>query len=120
MDPAIACIQEEQEGPSKQMWLSIRDTAKEMELEHQLANNSMTHNENALVNGQQRHGKLNQQSQQMLNDRSYYNPSRRKHQLTDGRPNTFNMNRIQTRVLGKHNGCPWRPAGFKYSPGVVG
>lgn len=49
MDPAIAWFQEEQEGPSKQLWLSIWDTIQEMEIEQQQqqqANNSaiMTHN----------------------------------------------------------------------------
>lgn len=79
----------------------------------------MAHKENALVNGQQRHGKLSQQSQQMLNERSYYNPSRRK-TPSDNRASTYNMNRLQSRVHGKHCGCPWRPAGFDYPLGVLG
>lgn len=35
MDPAIAWFQEEQEGPSKRLWLSIWETIQEMEMEQQ-------------------------------------------------------------------------------------
>lgn len=35
MDPGIAWFQEEQEGPSKRLWLSIWDTIQEMEMEQQ-------------------------------------------------------------------------------------
>lgn len=56
-------------------------------------------------------------------ERTYYNPSRRKaaaSQLDTNRASTFNMNRYQQRLVGKHGGCPWRPACFKYGRGIVG
>lgn len=40
MDPAIAWFQEEQEGPSKRLWLSIWETIQELEMEQQ----QITHN----------------------------------------------------------------------------
>lgn len=56
-------------------------------------------------------------------ERTYYNPSRRKaatNQLDTNRASTWNMNRYQQRLVGKHGGCPWRPTGFKYGRGVLG
>lgn len=82
-----------------------------------------------VVNGQQRHPlpppqhvKMNQQSipPQQHNERLYYNPSRRKATLAENRASTYNMNRYQNRIIGKHNGCPWRPSGCVYPPGVMG
>lgn len=62
-----------------------------------------------------------QHSQQQQHiERSYYNPSRRKAALYENRASTYNLNRYQQKIIGKHNGCPWRPANFKYQPGVVG
>lgn len=61
-----------------------------------------------------------QHSQQQHIERSYYNPSRRKAALYENRASTYNMNRFQSRIIGKHNGCPWRPAGYEYPPGVLG
>lgn len=58
--------------------------------------------------------------QQQHIERSYYNPSRRKAALYENRASTYNMNRYQNKIIGKHNGCPWRPAGFVYPPGVLG
>lgn len=43
MDPAIAWFQEEQEGPSKRLWLSIWETIQEMEMEQQ-QQQQLTHN----------------------------------------------------------------------------
>lgn len=80
--------------------------------------------DNTVVNGQQRpqYAKMSQQSipPQQLNDRSYYNPSRRKPAISENRASTYNMNRYQNRIIGKHNGCPWRPNSFVYPPGVMG
>lgn len=73
-------------------------------------------------NGQQ----ATQQQQTQHIERSYYNPSRRKatHREEDAstynRASTYNMNRYQSRICGKHNGCPWRPTGFVYQPGAPG
>lgn len=44
MDPAIAWFQEEQEGPSKRLWLSIWETIQEMEMEQQQQQQQLTHN----------------------------------------------------------------------------
>lgn len=61
-----------------------------------------------------------QHPQQQHIERSYYNPSRRKAAIYENRASTYNMNRYQSRIIGKHNGCPWRPAGYVYPPGVLG
>lgn len=223
MDPAIAWFQEEQEGPSKRLWLSIWETNQELEMEHQQQQQQITHNtttsqgfinqpqvpavitnntnnfiegrflslqfyefisifyskinqiarfirmdslyfdahfvysstadnnqklkgmtnknsvnfstvlmENS--NGQQsnQHQHQHQQtttqstqppqqhSQQQHTERSYYNPSRRKAAIYENRASTYNLNRYQNRIIGKHNGCPWRPTGHEYPPGVLG
>lgn len=165
MDPGIAWFQEEQDGPSKVLWLSIWETMQEMELEQQTHNPSplqqipavintnntnnfivdnnqklkgMTNKEvmntsNVLIenNGQQplqqTTASVNQQStnppqssQQQHIERSYYNPSRKKAALYENRASTYNMNRYQNRIIGKHKGCPWRPVGCQYPPGVLG
>lgn len=45
MDPAIAWFQEEQEGPSKRLWLSIWETIQEVEMEQQQQQQQpITHN----------------------------------------------------------------------------
>lgn len=44
MDPAIAWFQEEQEGPSKRLWLSIWETIQELEMEQQQQQPQITHN----------------------------------------------------------------------------
>lgn len=63
-----------------------------------------------------------QHSQQQQHiERLYYNPSRRKvTAVYENRASTYNMNRYQSKIIGKHNGCPWRPAGFVYPLGVLG
>lgn len=55
-------------------------------------------------------------------ERTYYNPSRRKgaSQLDTNRASTYNMNRHHQRLVGKHGGCPWRPADYVYGRGVLG
>lgn len=85
----------------------------------------MSDSENtSIINGQQKSQSQTQSSQQpqiqQHMERSYYNPSRRKTTITENRASTYNMNRYQHRIIGKHNGCPWRPANFIYSPGVLG
>lgn len=169
MDPGIAWFQEEQDGPSKVLWLSIWETIQEMELEQQMHNPSplqqiptvintnntnnfivdnnqklkgmtnkeVTNTSNVLIenNGQppiqQTTASVNQQStnppqssqqqhQQQHIERSYYNPSRKKTALYENRASTYNMNRYQNRIIGKHKGCPWRPVGCQYPAGVLG
>lgn len=45
MDPAIAWFQEEQEGPSKKLWLAIWETIQELEMEQQQQQQQpITHN----------------------------------------------------------------------------
>lgn len=61
-----------------------------------------------------------QHSKQQHIERSYYNPSRRKAAVYENRASTYDLNRYQNQIIGRHNGCPWRPAGHIYPPGVVG
>lgn len=57
----------------------------------------------------------------ITHERSYYNPSRRKPGSTvDNKASTYNMNKYQDKLIGKHKGCPWRPPGFQYGRGVLG
>ncbi|XP_055314063.1 terminal nucleotidyltransferase 4B-like [Sitodiplosis mosellana] len=169
MDPAIAWFQEEQEGPSKRLWLSIWETIQEVEMEQQ-QQQPITHNtqttqgfnnqpqapavitnntNNFIEDNNQKHKGTNknsvnsstvpmengqqsnqittqstqppqQHSQQQHIERSYYNPSRRKAALYENRASTYNLNRYQHKIIGKHLGCPWRPNNFVYPPGVLG
>lgn len=77
-------------------------------------------NSNGQQSNQQTTTQSTQPPQQQHTERQYYNPSRRKVTVYENRASTYNMNRYQDKIIGKHNGCPWRPAGFVYPPGVVG
>lgn len=62
MDPAIAWFQEEQEGPSKRLWLGIWETIQEMEQQQMLQQQQL--------NQQQ----LNQQQIQLTQSQLIHNP----------------------------------------------
>lgn len=118
MDPAVAWFQEEQNGPAKRLWLAIWDTIQEMDQTQQQAVNSIENNNPKTA----KEMNLIMDNNNGQTERTYYNPSRRKaaSTLDSNRASTFNMNRYQARLVGKHGGCPWRPSYFKYGRGVVG
>lgn len=139
MDPAVAWFQEEQNGPAKRLWISIWETIQEMDQQLQMAtgggggtdnnNPPKTAKEMNMIldnngsggvgnNGSSGGGGGGTQS-----ERTYYNPSRRKaaaSALDNNRASTFNMNKYQARLVGKHGGCPWRPTHYDYGRGVIG
>lgn len=131
MDPAVAWFQEEQNGPAKRIWLQIWETNLEMDQQQQqlaVNNNSIDNNNqkttsskdiNMIVDNNNSSSNNNGQT-----ERTYYNPSRRKPNasstLDTNKASTFNMNRYQMKLVGKHGGCPWRPVCYPYKRGVVG
>lgn len=121
MDPAVAWFQEEQNGPAKRLWLAIWETIQDMDqqTQQQQAVNSSIDNNNPKTAKEMN---LIMDSNNGQTERTYYNPSRRKaaSTLDTNRASTFNMNRYQARLVGKHGGCPWRPDCCKYGRGVLG
>jgi hypothetical protein len=49
-----------------------------------------------------------------------FNPTRRKGSTNDNKASTYNMNKYQAKLVGKHGGCPWRPVNFHYGRGIIG
>lgn len=117
MDPAVAWFQEEQEGPAKRIWLGIWETASEIEAPPQtpsqavpITNSNLDHKAN-----------IENTSQNNYNPEKNFNPARRKAGSTlDNKASTYNMNKYQSRLVGKNGGCPWRPHNFQYGRGIIG
>lgn len=83
-----------------------------------MENNNGQQNSTQTPTTNQQQSVTQQQNQHI--ERSYYNPSRRKATLYENRASTYNMNRYQHRIIGKHHGSPWRPTDYVYEPGVLG
>lgn len=137
MDPAVAWFQDEQDGPAKRIWLSIWETVCEMDQINQMAVN----NNNSCNNNISNAGMLEQHQIQNTNnnsvnakkdvfiidvnnsinpnDKNYYNPTKRKGSTIDNKASTYNMNKYEQRLVGKHGGCPWRISNH-YGRGVIG
>lgn len=49
-----------------------------------------------------------------------FNPTRRKGSTNDNKASTYNMNKYQAKLVGKHGGYPWRPLNFQYGRGIIG
>lgn len=127
MDPAVAWFQEEQDGPAKRIWMAIWDTISEMDHSNQTAVNHVNNNNNNLEYHpphQTSTPNIGKSNKDMIlidtNERTYYNPSKRKGSTIDNKASTFNMNKYHTRLVGKHGGCPWRPPNVRYGRGVIG
>jgi hypothetical protein len=129
MDQSIAWYQEEQQGQAKEVWSNIWDTELEYQQllhqqQQQQTNNgnsdvksdsttttttTTTNNNNNIINNNNNN-----------NNNSFpVNPTRRK-ATNDNKASTYNMNKYSMRLIGKHGGCPWRPANFQYSRGIIG
>uniref|UniRef100_A0A1L8DWN9 polynucleotide adenylyltransferase n=1 Tax=Nyssomyia neivai TaxID=330878 RepID=A0A1L8DWN9_9DIPT len=120
MDPAVAWFQEEQNGPAKRIWMQIWDTISELD-----GNATAITAERQPPKGDggatETNGATGGGGGNNTLERNYYNPSRRKAGSTlDNKASTYNMNKFQERLVGKHGGCPWRPHKFTYGRGVMG
>lgn len=147
MDVNVAWYQEEQDGEAKRIWCNIWDTARESELSdasllQQQQQQAVTNgnNNNSLDNKSNSENSFNNQSNNNTtttatattqtnnnsNNNSFpvektFNPARRKGGSTnDNKASTYNMNKYQAKLVGKHGGCPWRPQNFHYSRGIIG
>lgn len=144
MDVNVAWYQEEQDGEAKRIWCNIWDTARESELsdssllqQQQAVTNG--NNNNSLDNKSNSENSFNNQSKNTTttatattqtnnnsNNNNFpvektFNPARRKGGSTnDNKASTYNMNKYQAKLVGKHGGCPWRPQNFHYSRGIIG
>jgi hypothetical protein len=83
--------------------------------QQQLANNSNGNNSDTKSND----------SNTSNNNNSFpvektFNPTRRKGSTNDNKASTYNMNKYQAKLVGKHGGCPWRPLNFQYGRGILG
>lgn len=146
----MAWFQEEQNGPAKRTWLAIWDTMQDIDQQQLAANGNNTNSTSTTAtttttitttnSGSDGSNPKTAKEMNILLDRgnnqnhsnnsssasersTYYNPSRRKPGMTQqetNRASTFNMNKYQARLVGKHGGCPWRPANYKYGRGVLG
>ncbi|KAL4706160.1 hypothetical protein ACJJTC_013625, partial [Scirpophaga incertulas] len=110
MDPGVGWYQPEQEGPAKRLWLRIWDTQTDMD------KTSSKIGDNANPNAFKAPDFI--PLQDTFNDRSYFNPARKK--TNDNRASTFNLNKNYEQLLGSYGGCPWRMINYNYKPGIIG
>ena len=120
MDLAVGWYQEEQEGEAKRIWSNIWET-NEMEFQQQALQQQQQAQQQA-NNGNNSDTKSNDSATSNNNfpvETKTFNPTRRKG-TNDNKASTFNMNKYQAKLVGKHGGCPWRPANFQYARGIIG
>lgn len=98
----------------------ITDNNKPLQKKGMISAQMDNNNGQSVAAQQQQQQQLQQQHTTNSTERSYYNPSRRKTTVYENRASTYNMNRYKNKIIGKHNGCPWRPPNFEYGPGVLG
>lgn len=120
MDLAVAWYQEEQEGEAKRIWSNIWET-NEMEFQQQQQLQQQQAQQQA-NNGNNSDTKSNDSTTSNNNFpvEKTFNPTRRKGSTNDNKASTYNMNKYQAKLVGKHGGCPWRPSNFQYARGIVG
>lgn len=109
MDLAVAWYQEEQEGEAKRIWSNIWET-NEMEFQQQLLQQQQANNGN----------NSDTKSNDSNPTEKVFNPTRRKGSTNDNKASTYNMNKYQAKLVGKHGGCPWRCSNFPYARGIIG
>lgn len=120
MDLAVAWYQEEQEGEAKRIWSNIWETT-EMDFQQQQLLQQQQQQQQA-NNGNNSDTKSNDSNTSNNNFpvEKTFNPTRRKGSTNDNKASTYNMNKYQGKLVGKHGGCPWRPHNFQYARGIVG
>lgn len=116
MDPSIAWLQPEQDGPAKAVWLRLWSTQKDFDNMNITNGDCDTDSLNSCVS-------LNSQSTVSLtngvnSDKSMYYANRRR--KIENRASTKGMNFYQDAIVGEYGGCPWRQKGFNYQRGVIG
>jgi hypothetical protein len=119
LPPPIQNKKEEQEGEAKRIWSNIWET-NEMEFQQQALQQQQAQQQ--ANNGNNSDTKSNDSATSNNNfpvETKTFNPTRRKG-TNDNKASTFNMNKYQAKLVGKHGGCPWRPANFQYARGIIG
>lgn len=119
MDSSVAWYQEEQEGEAKRIWSNIWETN---EMEYQQQQLLQQQQQQQANNGNNSDTKSNdsQTSNNNFPVEKTFNPTRRKGSTNDNKASTYNMNKYQAKLVGKHGGCPWRPSNFQYARGIIG
>lgn len=120
MDLSVAWYQEEQEGEAKRIWSNIWETA-EMDFQQQLLQQQqqLANNNNNGNNSDTKSNDSNTSNNNFPVEKTF-NPTRRKGSTNDNKASTYNMNKYQAKLVGKHGGCPWRPPNFQYGRGILG
>jgi hypothetical protein len=118
MDLSVAWYQEEQEGEAKRIWSQIWET-NEMEFQQQqlLQQQQQANNGN---NSDTKSNDSNTSNNNFPTVEKTFNPTRRKGSTNDNKASTYNMNKYQAKLVGKHGGCPWRVSNFQYARGIIG
>lgn len=123
MDHSIGWFQEEQEGQAKQVWSNIWQTDYEIQqiLQQQQQLQQASNGNSDTKPTETSTTTLNNVNNNNGNttNNTTFNPTRRK-ATNDNKASTYNMNKYSMRLIGKHGGCPWRPANFNYSRGILG
>lgn len=114
MDLAVAWFQEEQEGEAKRIWSNIWETTEMEFQQQQLLQQQQANNGN---NSDTKSNDSNTSNNNFPVEKTF-NPTRRKG--SDNKASTYNMNKYQAKLVGKHGGCPWRPPNFQYARGIIG
>lgn len=99
--------------PLRYVWFcTIKEFQQQLLQQQQLANN----------NGNNSDTKSNDSNTSNNNFpvEKTFNPTRRKGSTNDNKASTYNMNKYQAKLVGKHGGCPWRPPNFQYDRGIMG
>jgi non-canonical poly(A) RNA polymerase PAPD5/7 len=117
MDLSVSWYQEEQLGEAKRIWSNIWDTA-EMEFQQQLLQQQQLANNNG-NNSDTKSNDSNTSNNNFPIEKTF-NPTRRKGSTNDNKASTYNMNKYQAKLVGKHGGYPWRPLNFQYGRGIMG
>lgn len=115
MDPAIAWLQPELDGPAKSVWLRMWVTQKEFDnmnitngdCDTDSFSSSVSSNSQltlALTNG-------------VNSDKTMYHNRRRK---IENRASTRGLNHNHDAIVGEFGGCPWRQHNYNYQRGVFG
>ncbi|CRK92967.1 CLUMA_CG006593, isoform A [Clunio marinus] len=119
MDLSVAWYQEEQEGEAKRIWSNIWDTNEMEYQQQQLLQQQQQQQANNGNNSDTKSNDSNTSNNNFTAEKTF-NPTRRKGSTNDNKASTYNMNKYQGKLVGKHGGCPWRTLNFQYARGIVG
>lgn len=115
MDPSIAWLQPEQDGPAKSVWLRVWTTQKEFDNMNLTNGDCDTDSFSSSVSS---NSQLTLSLTNGVNsDKSMYYNRRRK---IENRASTRGMNLNHEAIVGEFGGCPWRQKNFNYQKGVFG